>query len=265
MPAVISIAPPLATVPPLVTVASTSQTATTTPGFPAFLRNPGSLYCWLLARAHTYEAQLVQTSFSRKQGIFGCDDHDVLADYWFEIGAGEKVIELGNVTSDPAWWGSVMNGVPFVKAWDTLLDLGKYWNYCWTIKVDPDTVFLPGRLRTHLDELPADKPVWVRNWDISFALLGPIEIFSALAIRVYSDRKAECLTKKMHVKKSGEDGFISTCLGKVLKLHAVEDLGVLDFTGNMGHCYTKPGWPAMHPFKDPNNYKQCLDAAMSAH
>uniref|UniRef100_A0A7S4RGZ0 Hexosyltransferase n=1 Tax=Alexandrium monilatum TaxID=311494 RepID=A0A7S4RGZ0_9DINO len=173
---------------------------------------------------------------------------------------------MGNVSTTYGNWGSFMNGVPFVRAWDRILNMGKYWNYSWTVKVDPDTVFVPNRLRPHLQHMPAEQPCWVRNWDHKFGLLGPIEVFSALGVQLYGKRKSECIDSSNHgemLATSGEDGWIATCMGRTLQVRGVRDLGILDCTGDMNKCWWSDGVPARHPFKDPDNFRTCLDRSIS--
>jgi len=242
---------------------TTTMPQTTTRAPAAYLRSPSSLYCWLLFRAGTYEEDLVRASFTKRQSVFGCDGYDVMSDYSVDLGEDVHMILIGNITSPKAYWGSVANGQSFVRAWDRLLSEERYWQYSWTVKVDPDTIFLPERLRQHVRKMPADQPLWVRNWDYKFGLLGPIEIFTALAIQIYADRKSECIDS-MNVIDEGEDGYFGVCLGNILKVHFFQDLGVADFTGNLGHCWWGNGAPAMHPFKDPDTFEQCLDACIGA-
>jgi len=219
----------------------------------------GALFCWLLARAKSYEAELVRLSFQHGQGVFRCDVHSVLSDYAFWVGPGVRPIEIGNVTSPPALWGSVMNAKPFVRAWDTVIRAQHYWNCGWVVKVDPDTVFFPERLSQHLAEMPAHTPFWVRNWDYKFGMLGCIEILSVPALQLYAKRKRECLAG--NISAEGEDGWLAFCLNDILGVPSQLDTGVLDYAGELNACVWRRDVPAFHPFKDPAMFTQCLDSS----
>uniref|UniRef100_A0A7S1PQS8 Apple domain-containing protein n=1 Tax=Alexandrium catenella TaxID=2925 RepID=A0A7S1PQS8_ALECA len=230
----------------------------------AYLQNPTSLYCWLLFMAKTLEAKLVHVSYARKEGVFGCDGWDVLADYDFEVAKGVNAIVIGDVSSQKGAWGSVMNGLPFLKAWDRIVERGRYWSFSWTVKVDPDTAFVARRLRPHLEGMPASAPCWVKNWEQKFGLLGAIEIFSAHAVRQYGERRQECVGNGVELKTGGEDGWIAGCMETVLRLQSVSDFKIADFSGTLDHCWWTNGvaaqqLSAQHPFKDPYELDTCLD------
>merc|ERR1719166_870958 len=53
----------------------------------------------------------------------------------------------------------ILNTRIFMNAWDYLDRDGRFRNYDWVVKVDPDAVFFPSRLREHLDAKAPHKKV----------------------------------------------------------------------------------------------------------
>lgn len=142
-------------------VASTAPTMTSITASTA-----GSMYCFMVMLPFGNEPKLVKLQYERGLGIFGCDEHVVLSNKSFELSPGrpgsEKTVTFpGDMRVDFNDWTwkiydvkLALNTGVFIRAWRTIFELGHWRNYAWTVKMDPDTVFFPDRLRYLLRERP---------------------------------------------------------------------------------------------------------------
>merc|ERR1740138_1183517 len=107
---------------------------------------------------------------------------------------------------------SIANTKIFTKIWRQVQYDGRYRNYDWTVKVDPDTVFFPERLRQHLQLIrpPARTPLYVKNCDFKFGFLGSLEVLSTMAVDAYLQGQDDCVH---HIGlQGGEDYYLKQCL-----------------------------------------------------
>merc|ERR1711915_755216 len=86
--------------------------------------------------------------------------------------------------------GSFLNSDEFTESWNKVRMDGKYIHYAWTVKVDPDAVFIPERLRIHVMNLPKipDNGLYFLNCkyhDGNFWMFGAIEVLSKDALKTY--------------------------------------------------------------------------------
>mmetsp|Transcript_80508 Transcript_80508/g.186932 ORF Transcript_80508/g.186932 Transcript_80508/m.186932 type:complete len:549 (+) Transcript_80508:17-1663(+) len=247
---------------------TTSSTKAATSLTTAATNKTGSLYCFAVMQPIGYEVALVKLLWSLKAGLFECDEPKIYSSRMIEVAPGLKT---GVVDSDlKCKYGgkfyTALNTDIFIAVWKKVVADGRYAHHSWTIKVDPDCVFFPVRLKQHLrqyDEHLVDG-VYVNN--CKFGLHGPIEIFSKKAVDSWHSGRAHCVAhynKQCHGPCAwGEDLFIDQCLWKVLKVKRVNDSTIL----TEDHCAPAPGWDeckdrsylAFHPFKTVEGYKKCL-------
>jgi len=217
---------------------------------------PDSLFCFCVAGHSTGEADLTRGHYADKKSIFACDDWTVLSD-----GPIPPITTLfiGPLNSKWAYWHSWTNTGVFVRAWDAILNEGKWVSKAWTVKVDPDTVWFPERLRWHIKSLEVSfaNNLYVRNTGQYF--FGGIEVFSLAAIVQMFNRKKEVCTFKL--EGTPEDVWIGWCLD-ALGAEQRQDNALLSnfMNGNTGACNNH--WVvAFHPFKDINRWRACYDVA----
>jgi len=162
-------------------------------------------------------------------------------------------------------FGTVLNTDIFMAVWREVIKDGLYLQTSWTVKVDPDCVFFPARLRRVLSvHAEAPQGVYLNNcWR---GMHGPLEVFSRNAVKAWADGSKRCVrffTKKCSgTCQWGEDMFVDQCLWKVLKVRRdnVYDVLIED------HCDAPKGWrdckqsaiSAFHPFKSKRDYVRCL-------
>merc|ERR1712218_237604 len=94
---------------------------------------------------------------TERAGIFACDASCVVTSREGILGndvviATIPTTEVSGVSKD----GTAPDAGIFLQAWDAIKRNGQYLQHEWTVKVDPDTVFLPERLRPQL--LPGKRP-----------------------------------------------------------------------------------------------------------
>jgi hypothetical protein len=219
-----------------------------------------------------YELQLLQLQYQRRVSIFACDSYSVYSNRVVEIAEG---LQTGVVNSDlTCTYGgefyTALNVEIFMAVWVQVVAEARFVSYAWTVKVDPDCVFLPDRLRQKLANHHEDpRGVYLNN--CKFGLHGPIEVFSRNAAITWARGSAQCM---QHFNQQcsgpcawGEDLFIDQCLWKVLGVKRVDDMSLLV----EDHCQPPANWnsctdqtyAAYHPFKAADAYSNCLNAAQA--
>jgi len=233
------------------------------------LKGYPSLYCFTLYMPSRYEGGLMKAQFKEGAGIFSCDGYDVLSAEPDTMGVskeGRKVdavlipkIEVG-VSQD----GTAGNAKLFMAVWDKVIASNKFRHYDWTIKVDPDAVIIPWRVRDHMKPHTGEN-VYVVNCNKfpgspNFPMMyGAVEIFSNQAMIAYAMGSWRC-GQQLPWASWGEDYYMTHCLD-FLGVGRIGDFGVLGdnlCTGaNCDDTYTA----SFHPFKDPALWMQCWGKA----
>jgi len=223
------------------------------------LRPPGaepalrpSLYCFALMLPHSYEVSLLRAQVRNTAGIFDCNEYAVLSNADVELSPGPpqvrtRVFEGSLKCEYGGEYHTALNSEIFMRVWTRLFRDGAYAKHDWTVKVDPDTVFLPGRLRKRLKASDPESVVYMNNCDAG--LHGPIEVISAGGMRAYREGFQKCLDSlRWEWSSVGEDVFVRHCLG-MLGVNRVDDFGLLREK-------------ACEPFKDP---MPCLSGSVAFH
>eukprot|EP00440_Ansanella_granifera_P039167 gb/GFBE01042492.1/.p1 GENE.gb/GFBE01042492.1/~~gb/GFBE01042492.1/.p1 ORF type:complete len:1231 (+),score=164.15 gb/GFBE01042492.1/:1-3693(+) len=258
------------------TTATNSHTTTTRP--PATtsklpLKSP-SLFCWAVAQASGNELALLKDHFQHNDHIFACDAFLVFTDVEVTLAPGVKTVAIGSFDSRRTPWKTWYNVPVFARAWQALVQDGRWKTYEWTVKVDLDAFMRPGVLRTKLDfhhATPAEACVW-NNYDtsklgIARNFLGPLEVFSRKAVEIFALRgQKECPVPASQV--AGEDAWIHFCMLH-LGVHPRNDFNFLkDCPGCLQTTPTQCAscdFIAYHPFKDVQAYRECAEIASRIH
>jgi hypothetical protein len=238
-----------------------------------------SIFCFCIMSHRGNERELVQKQLKMRVGVFSCDAHAVVSPNRVMLGQdarGEEVWTVqssvrddqrGNYGVDGDTTRSFLNTLTFINAWDRLIDLGLVW-HDWVVKVDPDTVFLPDRLRTRVS-LHTGKKVYFSNCDRypydpvnpvkGPKLYGALEVFSKQAIGVYKDFGKSC----QHLqgwRNWGEDTYMQACMKK-LGVDMLGDFKLLSDKNCVSASCSDSEWVAYHPFKNSTTYFTCLGLA----
>merc|ERR1712013_580527 len=114
-------------------------------------------------------------------------------------------------------------------AWEAIAKDGRWADYAWTVRIDPDTVFLPDRLKLKLSgQAITEKGIYFTNCEhVKFGFFGNLEVVSKAAFSNLLDGLDECRADPDVEKK------VTT-----------------------PNC--KMGTPAFHPLKEPADYIDCL-------
>jgi len=236
-------------------------------------KNPSlwpSLFCFALMQPHGPELALMKAQFARRVGIFGCNDQAVfchggnvtLGGVLKSLHIPKVAMKKGNVAIPGQMTNSWLNVELFTKVFDAMLRDGRFWLYDWVVKVDPDAVFFPDRLRKHVEPLTSHKgpgTVYIRNCGTNpwISLMGAIEVFSTPAMQKYFDEKWKCESQLSWVGW-GEDYYMEHCMNH-LGIKYVNDYKLL----GQASCEPAPcedSWRvAFHPFKDTHSWWDCWE------
>lgn len=248
------------------TVTLTTLTSTT-------MTPPGtSLYCFSLMLPEGAEVDLLREQAAQRLGIFDCDETTAFSSRSIRLAKGFYTEVLYNTSvycQKGGEWGTYMNTPVFLKIWSQIMYNGRYKWHDWSVKADPDAVFIADRLRNLL-RLPDFRMAEVGQGSVLHncgpSFHGPLEVVSRRAMDVFGRGMWSC------ERKPQEDFFMSLCMDRLhVKVHFRDDLladegCMLDQGGrkdpNWWSCQTSH--VAFHPFKSPKEYAGCWWRATGA-
>jgi len=200
--------------------------------------------------------------------IFGCEEYALYSNATIDIAPGLQTYVVNHSLQCEVGgeFKTALNLDIFLAVWAKTIEVGRYALHDWTVKVDPDCVFFPSRLKATVASIEGgDHAVYINN--CKFGMHGPFEVFSRKAVQVWSEGNQHC---QDHFTKLcsgdchwGEDFFIDQCLMQVLKVERVSNFDLL----SEAHCAPEEGWDtctnqtkaAFHPFKTEESYLGCLN------
>lgn len=227
-----------------------------------------SLFCYMVTRPYGDEIELVRNQLMQKVGIFSCEDFAVFSDSVVELGEWngrilytEQLPAVTTLTVGGSQLEHICNTDIFLNAWQAVLQSGRHIGHGWIVKVDPDAVFLPEVLRSHVkdnDIALEDPKAYFLNCGISFKMFGAIEAMSGQALASFVSGAPSCKQQIPTWPDMGEDMFTRQCLD-LLGVAAISDDKMLHdgyCEANMGEpCSDK--WVAFHPYKAWAQWRQC--------
>jgi len=235
-------------------------------GLPFRSSQPGALFCLALLQPTGYELGLLQLQLREEQGIFACDEYALYSSTVLEISPGVRSSAIGSdlrckYGGDS---GTALNTGIFIALWKKVLSDGQFRFSDWTVKVDPDAVFFPVRLRGILQGLQKTHEeglngVYVNN--CKYGLHGPIEVFSRKAMDAYAENYQKC---EQHLwfaySHWGEDMYMDQCLQKVVNVSRIDEWALIceDHCDCPEYAECKTGAVTFHPFKTVDSYRQCM-------
>mmetsp|Transcript_30595 Transcript_30595/g.80507 ORF Transcript_30595/g.80507 Transcript_30595/m.80507 type:complete len:472 (+) Transcript_30595:441-1856(+) len=224
------------------------------------------------------EVALMREQLARGSGIYGCDEWAVLSDkkIWLSPGPPTR-LDSTVIAADLNATGDGIstkykNSKQFLRAWERIKEDGKYKGMDWVVKVDPDTVFFPQRLKHHLTTKAQDPShakffANCRTDDHPHFMFGALEVFSAAAAEEFFKHGARC-EKELKSEEMWEERYVSHCL-QLLKVEMDPDFDLL----HDEHCDLKrrPLMPcvdndavAFHPLRSPSEYFTCRGQAQQS-
>merc|ERR1712045_730488 len=153
-----------------------------------------SLYCFSVYVKETgsskvnTEPQLLALQSKLWASIFACEQWDVFSDVAVPIGqSGYVTVQVHDTHGEfhqvkrksPDGDGSWVNWGIFYQVWLKIREVGKWETTDYTVKVDPDAVFVPGRLRNYLASKKGDSPhgVYYENCkNVQYGFFGNLEV-----------------------------------------------------------------------------------------
>jgi len=210
---------------------------------------------------------LIVSQLDKGVGIFACEAYAVLSSEVLKLEAGGRVVNTGNIGDMKCeyggQWNLALNTDIFVRAWKWVFTDATYLTTDFTVKVDPDAVFLPSRLHHLLRHADGAESVYYNNCDQG--LHGPIEVVSRGGTERFAEGVVECESKlKDEYNEWGEDVFIRHCLG-FLGVSRVDNFQLLSedhcFEEDPAHDGCHSGKVSFHPFKTVDSYFQCWHEA----
>lgn len=232
-----------------------------------------TLYCFALMLPGSYEQGLLAFQYKSRVSLFGCDAYAVYSNRAIEVAKGlvSGVVDSDLKCKKGGEFGTALNLPIFLAVWKEVVEDATFLKHDWTVKVDPDAVFFPERLRGIVAMHPeTEKGVYLNN--CKYGLHGPLEVFSRNAVVTWSGGSKQCTDHFWKLCNGdcmwGEDLFIDQCLFKVLDVGRQNDYRLLV----EDHCDPPDDWEqcrdftsvAFHPFKNVTGYRGCLDNATGA-
>jgi len=165
-----------------------------------------------------------------------------------------------------------------------IIEDGRYKEYDFIAKVDPDAVFLPDRLKTWLSTKPGDSPhgLYYENCpNVQYGFFGHIEVMTKTAVQVLTKYLENCHAEFGPCADTGcdwkygawgEDVFAQRCMDH----HYVDKVGAFDLATDgackadrpEGEKHNTKWHPkdcstvqtvTAHPYKKPEEYLKCLN------
>jgi len=253
-----------------------------------------TLYCFSVYTVNTgttkpsTELDLLKAQHKHHVSIFACEGWDVFSDGRVEIGGGyythmveDHFQEFHRLKRKET--GAWVNWAIFYQVWVKIRSLGHWEDKSWTVKVDPDAVFLPDRLQGWLGNKRGEPPhgFYFENCKgVQYGLFGNLEVISHEATNVLTKYLEDCHAVYAPCADDGcdwkwgpwgEDVFVQRCMDR----HYVDKMEAFDMTLD-GACQAdrpegqkkNKKWhaedcsqvttAAVHPFKKPKDYFSCL-------
>lgn len=224
------------------------------------------LYCFTLVRPSSNEVGLMMLQKGRNVGIYACDGNLIISNSYLGHGFEVELVNSDLKCSMGGEFMTALNTEIFMAVWTTVITTAEYKNFDWTVKVDPDCVFFPSRLRIAVmkHKVPVQGAYLI---NCKFGLHGPLEVFSTEAVNTFAVGSARCVTQLEQLCNGpcpwGEDMFIDQCMSRILRVPRLSDGTLLA----EDHCDSKDwqectsGMVAYHPFKTKAAFTECLDNA----
>lgn len=212
---------------------------------------------------------MVAQQHAGNNGIFACDSTAVLCTEPWTLAPGVEALQFMGAEVGVSSVGFAANAKLFSHAWRAIRDDGRYQQFDWTLKVDPDAVLLPSRLWRTLGQ-HTGKKTFVNNcgmFNIS-AMYGSVEAISKSGLdEFFLNFEDKC--SWMLWRAWGEDLYMQKCFKQsgvvgVTELGIVSDQRCWDSALPESQGCKDTIHPVFHPFKSLRNWSRCLNESQQA-
>jgi len=254
-----------------------------------------SLFCVSVMLPWGYEKGLLRWQHAQRGGkgvgIFRCNEFAVYSNESIVI--QEKTDDIDEVKTTVmkgglavkfgGKWNSALNTKIFIRFWNRMMDDPKTWRNEWTVKIDPDAVFFPSRLREMLrhrwwsgvagcdKEDCESKPIYLNN--CHRGMHGPIEVISLGGLKAYNKSSHDCKDDEKVSAIQQEDFYFRKCWD-LIGVKKQEAYNLLfenkyacdersDTRDGRHPCFSRQ--VSFHPFKTTAGYEQCHMRGESVH
>lgn len=214
------------------------------------------------------ERDLIVAQLGGSHSIFACESQAVFSSEKMLLkhdnGRTFHTEDIGDMHCEYGGpYSLALNSEIFIRAWKRVFSNADYLSADLTVKVDPDAVFFPSRLRTLMHKADPKANVYFNNCD--HGLHGPIEVLTRGGMQTFAEGIVDCEEALRHeYSEWGEDVFVRHCLG-LLKVNRVDEFHLL----SEDHCFHEDpahegcfsGKVSFHPFKTVDGYFKCFGQA----
>jgi len=206
---------------------------------------------WNHSAGDDYPDEQALLSYQQQEGlgVFACDAHLVLKSVRCQVGSPDYQSNIDT----------------FIKHWGEIRKDGTYRSKDYVVKADPDTVFLPDRLKLRLQRLstPAGASAYVENINFKYKFMAAFEVLTREAAELFLEHGDAC---RGHLGRIGsEDYYRKACLD-ALGADKQVDFGLLRdrySDSSLTGCADKDS-AAFHFYKQVPQWKACHNEALLA-
>jgi ferredoxin len=204
---------------------------------------------------------IMRFQHERCAGIFACEEAVVVSNS--NKAGGVPALQIQPVEVGISQDGFAANTEVFMEAWNAIRDDGRFADFDWTLKVDPDCVMVPDRIRSRLAGFGTGAFYVLNCNSVGLGapmMFGAVEAISRDAVRAYGDQQDRC-KNELGWQGWGEDKYLANCLQHIGVL-AVSDFDLLHDQRCLGEAdCTNQAPSAFHPFKDMASWAICWEQA----
>jgi len=215
-----------------------------------------SMYCFSVLRIGSYEEGLLQSQIKRGTGITQCDHFGLYTADSNKSIEGVQTVTFSGAPIVQSVDNTAGNTRLFINAWRQVVADGQWAQHSFTVKADPDAVFLPERLRWHLADF-VGKKMFIVNCPLWNMIYGALEVFSFSAVEEWASRGDQCASPD----NIGEDKYMTNCMDFLHVMRVRDDTVLGDMLCHTFTTCENDRNVAYHPFKDVGSWNQCWDQA----
>jgi len=164
--------------------------------------------------------------------------------------------------------GFAANTEVFLQAWSAVRDDGRFANFDWTVKIDPDCVLVPDRIRGRLGNFGVGK-FYVANCDRGGQappmMYGAVEAISNEAVQAFVSEEDRCKNELgwQVIQDWGEDRWLGECLDHI-GVTRIDGYDLLHDQRCLSDADCHNDAAAFHPFKSTDSWAACWQATQEA-